>query len=48
MTTTMRILAIEDDRKTASFVTSGFRQNGSAVLGREGEDAIVAPTLPAS
>jgi DNA-binding response OmpR family regulator len=31
MTTSMRILVIEDDRKIASFLTSGFRQNGFAV-----------------
>jgi len=31
MTTTMRILVIEDDRKIASFLTNGFRQNGFAV-----------------
>ena len=48
MTTTMRSLVIEDDRKITSFVTSGFRQSGSAVLSREGEGAIVALTLPAS
>ena len=31
MMTTMRILVIEDDRKIASFLTNGFRQNGFAV-----------------
>ena len=27
----MRILVVEDDRKIASFLTGGFRQNGFAV-----------------
>lgn len=31
MTTAMRILVIEDDRKIASFLVGGFRQNGFAV-----------------
>ena len=31
MTTTMRIRVIEDDRKIASYLTNGFRQNGFAV-----------------
>jgi len=37
----MRILVVEDDKKIASFVVNGFKQNGFAVdLSRDGEEAL--------
>jgi two-component system OmpR family response regulator len=37
----MRILVVEDDKKIASFVVNGFRQNGFAVdHARDGEEAL--------
>ena len=37
----MRILIVEDDKKIASFVVNGFKQNGFAVdHARDGEEAV--------
>src|SRR5437764_15443975 len=37
----MRILVVEDDKKIASFVVNGFKQNGFAVdHARDGEEAL--------
>jgi two-component system OmpR family response regulator len=48
MTAEMRILVVEDDKKIASFVVKGLKQNGYAVdLSGDGEEALVlAETTP--
>jgi two-component system OmpR family response regulator len=48
MTDEMRILVVEDDKKIASFVVKGLKQNGYAVdLSGDGEEALVlAETTP--
>jgi len=48
MTDEMRILVVEDDKKIASFVVKGLKQNGYAVdLCGDGEEALVlAETTP--
>src|SRR6476469_1316498 len=44
----MRILVVEDDKKIASFVVNGFKQNGFAVdHAKDGEEALaLARTTP--
>src|SRR3954462_10633930 len=44
----MRILVVEDDKKIASFVVNGFKQNGFAVdHARDGEEGLaLARTTP--
>src|SRR5882672_8704722 len=48
LTEVMRILVVEDDKKIASFVVNGFKQNGFAVdHARDGEEGLaLARTTP--